>query len=147
MHIIYRSGPDWNVAHWQSLSNHTENKGQEIAGMGIIIGTISTSVNMPVCASIEDIQAAAWGDVHLQELKAYIIHNNSFSIAETDTTTAAQQPHGNRKDEVPSVWISILGGYECRYQKHLETVCYMLNYYQTQPNEQTIPHDLLCKSW
>ena len=34
---------------------------------------IIASVNIPVCMSIEDIQAATCEDTHLQELKAYLI--------------------------------------------------------------------------
>ena len=34
---------------------------------------ISTSVNIPVCTSIQDIQAATCEDTCLQELKVYII--------------------------------------------------------------------------
>ena len=36
------------------------------------MNAISTSVNMPVCICIEDIQAAASEDAELQEMKEYV---------------------------------------------------------------------------
>ena len=48
-----------------SQNNHTENKDQEIAGVSIKISVINTSVDMPGCTSMEDIQAATHEDVHL----------------------------------------------------------------------------------
>ena len=40
--------------------------------MKINVHTISTLVNIPVCISIEDIQAATQKDADLQNLKMYI---------------------------------------------------------------------------
>ena len=37
------------------------------------VNVISTSVNMTLCTSTEDKQAATHEDVHLQEIKVYII--------------------------------------------------------------------------
>ena len=42
------------------------NMDQKIAGMSIVIHTISTTVDVPVCTSIEDITAAMSKDAELQ---------------------------------------------------------------------------------
>ena len=42
-------------------------------------------------------------------------NNNFFSIAESDTTAVAQQLHENKKDEVPSEEMGMLGEYKSRY--------------------------------
>ena len=46
---------------------------EKITGMNINASAISTSVNMPVCTSMEVIQVAAHEDAHLQKLRSYII--------------------------------------------------------------------------
>ena len=46
-----------------------ENKDEEIHGMDIRVGTIQTSMNIPECMSIPQIQQATAQDEHLQQLK------------------------------------------------------------------------------
>ena len=41
--------------------------------MQLSIVAISTKTDIPTCMSIQDIQDAAHNDMHLQELKEYII--------------------------------------------------------------------------
>ena len=67
---------------WLSHDNHTENKDQEIVGMSINVRAINTSVNIPVCMSIGNIQAVkhAHEDTHLQELKG--IYNTGLTTQE-----------------------------------------------------------------
>ena len=69
----YKPDLDLYIAHWLSWNNHTENRDQEIPGRGINVNAISTSVNMPLCTSIEDIQAATQEGTNQQKLKSYII--------------------------------------------------------------------------
>ena len=73
VHSIYKHGPDLYIVYWLSLNNHTENRNQEIIGINLSVHVISTSVNIPVCTSIEDIQTATHKDADLQKLKSYII--------------------------------------------------------------------------
>ena len=56
---------------WLPHNNHTENEDQKIARMSINVNAISTSVNMLVCTSIEDILAATKKDAYLQELATH----------------------------------------------------------------------------
>ena len=58
LHIIYKTGPDLYIADWLSQNNHAENKDQKTAAMSINVNVISTSVNMSVYTSTEDIEAA-----------------------------------------------------------------------------------------
>ena len=69
---------------WLSHNNHAENRDQEIAGMSVNVNVISASVNMLVCTSIEDKQAAACRDEHLQDLKTYIIQGWPYKKEEAD---------------------------------------------------------------
>ena len=65
VHIIYKPGPDLYIIDWLSCNNHTEERDQKIAGMSVNMNSTSTSVNVPVCTSKEDKQAAAHEDAHL----------------------------------------------------------------------------------
>ena len=69
--IIYK--PGLFIADWLSQHNHMENKDEEIHGMGIRVDAIQTSLNVPECMSIQQIQQATAQDEHLQWLKGYII--------------------------------------------------------------------------
>ena len=60
---------------WLCHNNHTENQDQKIEGMRASMNTISMSINIQMCTSIEDIWAAICEDIHLQELKPYIIQS------------------------------------------------------------------------
>ena len=73
VHNIYRPGPELYIADWLSYNNHKENWDLEIAGMSVNVNAISTSVNIPLHMSIEDIHTTLHEDTHLQELKAYTI--------------------------------------------------------------------------
>ena len=55
VHILYKTGPDFFIVDWLSCHNHMENQDQEILGINVSILTISTSVDIPICTSIEDI--------------------------------------------------------------------------------------------
>ena len=68
---MYKSGPDFYIRLFHN--NHAENRNQVIARMRVNLNTISTSVNIPVCTSIQDIQATTHDDKHPQELKTYVI--------------------------------------------------------------------------
>ena len=82
VHIIYKHDPDLHIMDWLSHSNPTENREYVTGGMNV--NAISTSVNMPVCMSIEDLQAATHEDAHLQELKACIIQGWSHMKEDVD---------------------------------------------------------------
>ena len=43
------------------------------------------------------------------------MNNNSFSIAEANSTVVAHQPHRHREDEAPSTRVGILDDYEYRH--------------------------------
>ena len=73
MQILYKLGPALFIVDGLSCLNHVENQDQEIPGINVSIHTISTSVDAPICISIENIKVAAEGDVELQMLKRYII--------------------------------------------------------------------------
>ena len=75
VYIIYKPGLDLYIADWLSRNNDTEDRDQEIIGMSINVNAIITTINMPVCTSIEDIHAATHEDAHLQKLKSGIIHD------------------------------------------------------------------------
>ena len=72
VYIMYKPGPDLYITGWLSFYNHTENKDHKMTGMNINVSAITTSINMPVCTSIEHIQVATQKDCHLQKLKTYI---------------------------------------------------------------------------
>ena len=50
-----------------------ENKDEEIHGMDIRVDVIQTSMNVPECMSIQQIQQSPAQEEHLQWLKGYII--------------------------------------------------------------------------
>ena len=70
--------------NWLSCKNHAEIRDWLTAGMGMNMNVISTSVNLPACMSIEDIQAATHEDAHLQEWGAYTIQGWSHKKEEMD---------------------------------------------------------------
>ena len=81
--IILKACPDLYILNWLSHNNHTKNKDQEIAGMSINKSVNSTSVNMPVCTSIKDIQATTWEDTQLHtHARAEGIHNTGLATQE-----------------------------------------------------------------
>ena len=69
--IIHKPGPDLYITDWLPRNNHADKKHKEIVGMSIHVSIISTSVNMPVCTSTEDIHQHK--KTHSQKLKIYII--------------------------------------------------------------------------
>ena len=70
--ILYKPGSELFIADWLSQT-HLENQDQEIPGLNVGIPTISTLVDVPICASIEDIKEAIEEDIELEMLKRYII--------------------------------------------------------------------------
>ena len=66
------------IADWLSQSNHREDTDQEILDMNIRMHAISTSVNIPICTSIEDVKAVIWHDANLQRPKSYIVQGWSY---------------------------------------------------------------------
>ena len=72
--IIYMPCQDLYTADWLSQNNHEGNRDQEITCMNLNVSAISTSVNMPVSTSIEDIQVTH-EDAHMQKLRSYIIQD------------------------------------------------------------------------
>ena len=77
--IMYKSGPNLYIVDCLSENNHTENKGREIAGISINMHTISTSVNMPIYISIEDIQVGC-DPTGCRPAKAKIRFNKGLAI-------------------------------------------------------------------
>ena len=73
MLILYKPGPELYIADWLSYHNQAGNKDQEMSGMNISIHTINTTVDIPICTSIEEIKGAREEDMELQMLKRYII--------------------------------------------------------------------------
>ena len=72
MLTIFKPGAGLYIMDWLSHNNHTENRDQKIAGIRVTVNAISASINMPVCASILDMQAATYENAHLWELKMYV---------------------------------------------------------------------------
>ena len=58
MHIIYKPHTDLTSQTAYPTTAMKETKNQEIEGMGVSMNTISMSINIPVCISIQDIQTA-----------------------------------------------------------------------------------------
>ena len=58
VYIIHKPGPDLYTVDWLFQNNHRENRDHEIPGMDINKHAMSTSMNIPVCTSTEDIHAA-----------------------------------------------------------------------------------------
>ena len=71
--ILYQPGPDVYIVDWLSHHNHTESKGQEIAGMNINIHILGTAIGISVYTSVGDIRNAVSTDAKLQMLQTYII--------------------------------------------------------------------------
>ena len=92
MHIIYKPGPNTYIINKLSSYNHEEKRDQETAGMRVNVNAIRTSVNIPVCTSIQEIQAPTHEDAYLQELKAYIIQGWSYKKEEVDHSTKQYWP-------------------------------------------------------
>ena len=72
VHIIFKPGPKLYIVYWLSYHNHMENDDQEIPGTNINIHTISSSVDISICASLGDIRVATEEDAELQMLKKYL---------------------------------------------------------------------------
>ena len=68
-HILYTPSPELCIADWLSCNNHTENREQEISGMNVTMHAISIAIDIPVCTSIEEIQAATNQEMDIQRLK------------------------------------------------------------------------------
>ena len=71
--ILYKPGPEIFIADWLLQHNHVEGKDKPIKDMDIQVDAIQSSVDMPDCISIEEIQQASLQDTHLQQLKTFII--------------------------------------------------------------------------
>ena len=63
--IIYKPGPEIFIADWLSRHNHTEGKDKPIKGMDIQVDMIHTTMDMPECVSMAEIQQASSLDNHL----------------------------------------------------------------------------------
>ena len=72
MHILFKPGPELYIADWLSHSNHIEDMNQEIIEINVNIPTISTTVDIQICTSIEEKRTAISQDVDLQLLKTHI---------------------------------------------------------------------------
>ena len=71
--IIYKPGPEIFIADWLSRNYHMEGKDKPIKDMDIWVHAIKSSIDMPECISMEEIQQASLRDGHLQQLKRFII--------------------------------------------------------------------------
>ena len=71
--ILYKPGLKLFIVVWLSCHSHMENQDQDIPSIDVSIHTTSTSVDIPICTSIKDIQAATGEDVYLQVPKWFII--------------------------------------------------------------------------
>ena len=70
--ILCKPGPEIFIADWLSHQNCKENKDQAKIGMDVTVDAIQTSMNVPECMSVQQIQQATLQDEHLQQLKGYI---------------------------------------------------------------------------
>ena len=71
--ILYKPVPEIFIADWLSRNNHVVGKDKPIKNMDIWVDTIQSSVDIPECISIEEIQHLPLQDIHLQQLKTFII--------------------------------------------------------------------------
>ena len=71
--ILFKPGPELFILDCPLWHNHKENKDKEICGLNKNVNEVETVVDLAKCTSICNIQEATAGDMHLQELKAYII--------------------------------------------------------------------------
>ena len=67
--ILYKAGPEIFIADLLLRNNHVEGKDKPTKDMDVWVDTIQSSVDIPECISIEDIQHVSSQDVHLQQLK------------------------------------------------------------------------------
>ena len=71
--IIYKPGPEIFIADWLLRHNHTEGKDKPIKGMDIWVDAIQTTMDIPECVSMAEIQQASSINNHLQKLRGIII--------------------------------------------------------------------------
>ena len=71
--IIFKPDPEIFIADWLSRNNHVEGKDKPIKDMDIWVDAIQSSIDMPECVFMEEIQQASSQDDHLQQLKRFII--------------------------------------------------------------------------
>ena len=71
--IIHKPGPEIFIADWLLRHNHTEGKDKPIKGMEVQVDVIQTTMDMPECVSMAEIQQASSLNNHLQQLKGIII--------------------------------------------------------------------------
>ena len=67
--IIYKPGPEIFIVDWLSRNNHVEGKDKPIKDMDVWMDAIQSSIDMPECLSMAEIQQASSQDDHLQQLK------------------------------------------------------------------------------
>ena len=95
--ILNKPGPEIFIADWLSRNNLIEGKDEPIKDMDIQVDAIQSSVDMPECISIEEIQHASSQDVHLQQLKTFIIAGWPHTKDELHTDIRPYWPY---RDEI-----------------------------------------------
>ena len=71
--VLYKPDPKLFTSDCLLCHDPKENKDREMWSQSINVNTINTTVDLPACTSMQDIQEATAKDAHLQELKAYVI--------------------------------------------------------------------------
>ena len=71
--MLYKPGPEIFIADSLSWHNHIEGKDKPIKDMDIQVDAIQSSVDMPDCTSMAEIQHTSLQDAHLQQLNTFII--------------------------------------------------------------------------
>ena len=105
--IIYKPGPEIFIADWLLRHNHKEGKDKPIKGMDVQVDTIQTTMHMPECVSMAEIQEASSLNNHLQQLKGIIITGWPDS---RDELHMDLQPYWSCRDELVVIDGIILTG-------------------------------------
>ena len=105
--ILYKPGPETFIVYWLLRNNHIEGKDKPIKDIDIQVNAIQSSVDMPECISIEEIQQALLQDVHLQQLKTFIIAGWPHTKDKMHTDI---RPHWPYRDELAVIDGIILKG-------------------------------------
>ena len=105
--ILYKLGPEIFTADWLLRNNHVEGKGKPVKDMDVWVDAIQSSVDMLECISTEEIQQTSSQDVHLQQLKTFIIAGWPHTKDELHTDIRPYWPY---RDELAVIDGVILKG-------------------------------------
>ena len=129
--ILYKLGLEIFIADWLLWHNHVEGKDKPIKDMDMQVDAIQSSVDMPYCISIEEIQWASLQDAHLLQLKTFIIAGWLHNKDELQTNIRSYWSYRDK--------ITVIDGVNSPVIKRLEGL------FSTQPNK--CGKNNICQVW